>query len=374
MATAARRPGAGIPRARGPPSPHPCGRASRTFHRGHARCRHRGSAVTRRARVHRVRRVDRVRRVGRVDRVRRVRGIGRDDRVRRVGRVGRNDDGRRAVRLAVTDHRDRVAADRDGQGQVRNELCSPEQSVRSVRRRRTAPGSRNHDGRGVRRRAVADHGDRVAADGDLGARSSSSWVPPRMECSPRSTRPAVSVPCPGRGGEPGPRRRRWSVAHDGDRVAADGDRGDRSGAAGFRRGSSDRRSSAPFRCGSPDAAGATGAAAGSAVRPPSWRRRRAVADDGDRIAADRHRRRDVDQRLLPDPMPSSPEVIATGSASPPPVTTAVEASDDWESPMTEIAFPLTVTGSSIEIPTWEPDRVPSSPSSPTRGRLRRRGA
>ena len=29
--------------------------------------------------------------------------------------------------------------------------------------------------------------------------------------------------------------------------------------------------------------------------------------------------------------------------------------------MTEIALPLTVTGSSIEIPTWEPDRMPSSP-------------
>ena len=64
---------------------------------------------------------------------------------------------------------------------------------------------------------------------------------------------------------------------------------------------------------------------------------------------------------VPEPMPSSPEVIATGSASPPPVMTSVEASDDCESPMREIALPPTVTGSSIEIPTWEPDRMPSSP-------------
>ncbi len=62
----------------------------------------------------------------------------------------------------------------------------------------------------------------------------------------------------------------------------------------------------------------------------------------------------------PEPTPSSPLVTATGSASPP-VTTSVVASDDDESPMTEIALPDTVTGASTEIPTWEPASNPSSP-------------
>ena len=61
----------------------------------------------------------------------------------------------------------------------------------------------------------------------------------------------------------------------------------------------------------------------------------------------------------PDPIPSEPSVVA---ADEPPLVGAVDVSaDDSLSPMTETALPTTDTGALSSTTAWVPERRPSSP-------------
>ena len=177
------------------------------------------------------------------------------------------------------------------------------------------------------------------------SRSASSWVPPRIESSPRSTRRHRR---PAAGGDPGWRRLTSRRYGDGVAATVTGPTGDEPCVPPR----IECRSSAPTRRRMPRRAAPTTVSASLDELSPMTEIALPPMVTGAETSM---------SACVPDPMPSSPEVTATGSASPPPVMTSVEASDDCESPMREIALPPTVTGSSIEIPTWEPDRMPSSP-------------
>ena len=141
----------------------------------------------------------RVRRVRRVGRVRGIRGR-RSGSTGSAGSTGSTgiggvDDGRRPVGLAVADDRDGVAADRDGQGQVRQQLCSPEQPAVAIRRRGTAPGSRLR--RPSRRRSTGcrrSPRSRCRRPSPADRAPMIACVPPRIPSSPlvavRRCRPA----------------------------------------------------------------------------------------------------------------------------------------------------------------------------------------
>ena len=81
------------------------------------------------------------------------------------------------------------------------------------------------------------------------------------------------------------------------------------------------------------------------------------------VAADRHRNREVDERLRAraHSVVTRGDGGGVGRSLAAGVETSVAASDDDESPMIEMPLPLTVTGSSIEIAACVPERMPSSP-------------